>query len=355
MSSKRGLCYKNQSLSCHLRQVVIIWLSALGVVCGAAEGFLLLTLHARRFGPRGKEPQAVEYDGACEGHTFSATMSKVHVTVKNLVDAQAFIDAFVWICTAIRLNPNRELSVVNEPLISEAVRIRSERYEAAAYHFVTYELTPLVPCSSEDIGPETRCWTKLFRSSIIAHWPFKRKWGPGLQLSFDMMTHLAAVENVFHVDGGIILAGFFTALVPIHYDEAAKSILWHFEAVDDSGDLLKPSQLSSVAGDWFKTQDPNMLRNSICLLGWFEYANILLGTRELLEHSQNKLTWSATPPQYRSTRREGFEIGGQFGFSAGPINITPQVARSWRFHSNVQRFSAPSTYFCSLRATASDC
>ncbi|CAG9947713.1 unnamed protein product [Clonostachys rosea f. rosea IK726] len=145
-------------------------------------------------------------------------------------------------------------------------------------------------------------------------------------MSFDMMIHLAAVENYFFLDDGIILLGYFTALVPIEQQHGGRGMQWHLEFADGSDDCLHVSNLTSIKGEWFKTGEKSLLQQFKCFLGWSELANIALERRQV-------------------ARVEGFEAGVQAGFTLGPIlNLAPKATRSWVFHSTVQHFGAPSSY-----------
>lgn len=283
--------------------------------------------------------------------SIHATETHIVIKVDEQRDAQSFVDAIVWVCAAVRVNTQRradagkrsklQLSKVNQMLLVENSELLA----------LVYGLDKLTECSDQDLEPQTRCWTGLFHSGIIAFRPLERECGAGLEIPFDMLLDLSGVENVYHIEGGIILVGFFTALVPISRDEATNSIQWHFEEVDgSSGELLKPYCLPSMLEAWYKSQDINMLRTSKCFVGWFARANILLGTRQLVENSRNKLKWSTETKEHRqSARREGFEASGQLGFTAGPINTGLQLISTWRFHSNVQHFRRHEQYSMALR------
>lgn len=283
--------------------------------------------------------------------SIHATETHIVIKVDEQRDAQSFVDAIVWVCAAVRVNTQRradagkrstlQLSKVNQMLLIENSELLA----------LVYGLDKLTECSDQDLEPQTRCWTGLFHSGIIAFRPLEREWGAGLEIPFDMLLDLSGVENVYHIEGGIVLVGFFTALVPISRDEATNSIQWHFEEVDgSSGELLKPYSLPSVLRDWYKSQDINMLRTSKCFVGWFARANILLGTRQLVENPRKKLKWSTETKDHRqSAHREGFEASGQLGFTAGPINTGLQLISTWRFHSNVQHFRRHDQYSMALR------
>ncbi|KAK8091633.1 hypothetical protein PG997_001994 [Apiospora hydei] len=196
------------------------------------------------------------------------------------------------------------------------------------------------------------CWLPMFESVVIA-WQESdqaRRELPGLEIPFDMMVHLASAENYHHVDGGTVLLGFFTALIPIRRHPDSNTIQWHFESIGND-ELIQPSKLKSIQRDWYKTSNLSELASSKCVVGWFEKANIMLGTSSLVR--ANRFSWSnGIRSRHQTAHREGFEGGGQISFGLGPINLSPQAISSWRFHSNVQRYKAPDQYTQAIRLSA---
>lgn len=64
----------------------------------------------------------------------------------------------------------------------------------------------------------------------------------GLEVSFDLMVQLAGVEIPVLIDGGVILVGYQTALVPTRV--AGSLIQWHLETASES--RLNPFKLQST-------------------------------------------------------------------------------------------------------------
>ncbi|KAK8022649.1 hypothetical protein PG993_013416 [Apiospora rasikravindrae] len=103
---------------------------------------------------------------------------------------------------------------------------------------------------------------------------------------------------------------------------------------------MQPTKLRSIQRDCSKY-----------VLGWFEQANVMLGTSSL--DTANKRTWSnGTRSRHRTAHREGFEGGGQISFSLEPINIALQAINTWKFHSNVQSYQAPDQYIQAIRLSS---
>ncbi|KAK8016027.1 hypothetical protein PG991_008915 [Apiospora marii] len=223
-------------------------------------------------------------------------------------DDRDAVEAPTWLCTAIRQTPILgEEEGMSKPIhLSSVVHHSSKKghdLRLLLENFSPHELRGLFP-------PDSTCWLQLFKSVIIA-------WNqdvddtstgdvlPGLEIPFDMMVHLAAAENYHHVDGGIILLGFFTTLIPVRRNPDSNTIHWHFEC-SNNGDMIRPFELDTIQRDWYKTTDVSELANSKCVLGWFEHANIMLGTSSLV--GTHKLTWTTgIPSRRRTAHREGFE------------------------------------------------
>lgn len=283
---------------------------------------------------------------------FELYASNSHIIIgveRDEEDARSFIDAIVWICTAVRVNLRIQADFGDKSQLQMSKASQLMFLKGLQPELLVYGLADLTECSDKDLGPQAKCWTGLFRSGIMAHHSCERLWGAGLEISFDTMIYLSGVENVYSIDKGLIFVGFSTALVPTAYDETTRSTQWHFEEANGmSGELLRPCSLPSIRGGWYKTQDVNMLRKSKCFVGWFARANILLGTRQLVMDS--RLKWSIeTKEQRQSVRIDGFGANGQLGFTVGPINTALQLVSTWRFHSNVQHFRRHEQYSIALR------
>ncbi|KAK8123932.1 hypothetical protein PG999_003850 [Apiospora kogelbergensis] len=271
---------------------------------------------------------------------------------ETIVDTEV-VAAFTWLCTAIRNSPK----VDSNNSSTKSIHLSKAEIRTNSNNVMDLRITQeaVSPEQLRDLlHPDSTCWLPMFKSVVVA-WQsdedaFLEGGLPGLEIPFDMMVHLASAENYHQVDGGIVLLGFFTALVPIRRHPDSNTIQWHLESIGND-DLMQPCNLESIKGDWYKTTDISELANSRCVVGWFEQANIMLGTSSLVE--SNKLTWSSgIPSRHRTAHREGFEGGGQISFSLGPINIAPQGMSTWRFHSNVQAYKAPNEYRQAIRLSA---
>ena len=284
--------------------------------------------------------------------------SKWHVTFSAEAscnyDKASFIEACAWILSAVRLNPDYPVSESLEPghIYSSKTELKTMITGDGPLQLLSFTLGRLCELPREDLYPNSQCWRQLFQSGIVASYALDRKWGQGMKMPFDMMVQLAAVENYYHIDGGTILHGFDTALVPIQEDRE-NGLQWHLETVSKSGQSqFSPHNLRSIQQPWFQTKELEILTQTPCYVGWFPVANVVLGSRDLVE--RNQMSWSSgLRDRVRTAHRRGFEAGTQISFTAGPISITPNVASSWTFHSNIQRFNPSQQYIQAIRLSRS--
>lgn len=131
------------------------------------------------------------------------------------------------------------------------------------------------------------------------------------------MTTLAAVET-YHclqhsgVAGGLILLGFFTALVPVRVHRSG-AIQWHFEFSET--DIIRPFDLESTQEPWVFINAPSELSSRRCVVGIWPTAKIMLGVQG------TKLDFEDSGLPHRSSvlRPNGFELTAGLSPSGGPI------------------------------------
>lgn len=106
--------------------------------------------------------------------------------------------AISWICAATRPNLNRLARPENKSLqLSKAPKGIWIGEESSELAVISFTLEPLEDFRVDPTSLNARCWASLFNTAIVVEYPINRSWGRGLEMSFDMMIHLAAVENFF--------------------------------------------------------------------------------------------------------------------------------------------------------------
>ena len=264
----------------------------------------------------------------------------------------AFIEAMAWICSAVRLNPDNPASSSEVPGRIYLSKSGFRQQDLVSDQLLSFSLDPLVELPADSSRPDSQCWRDLFRSGVVASHTLDWRSGSGMKMSFEMMVQLAAVENYYKIDEGIILHGFSTALVPVSYDPEMGAIKWHFESIKQEGQLLSPHQLESIRKPWYRTIDINELSQRTCFVGWSAKANVVLGSSDLLVH--NQMTWtSGLRERHTIIERKGYETGVQSSLSTGIWSIAFKGDANFEFQSTIQRFIPPTEYQQAVRIYAS--
>ncbi|KAK6852037.1 hypothetical protein PG995_012162 [Apiospora arundinis] len=165
----------------------------------------------------------------------------------------SYVTAFMWLCTAIRHNPNMDSnksstkSIYLSTMGKETESIGNIKSRKVSHVAVS-------PQSLQDlVVRDSICWLQMFESVTISWQPenpvFSERRLPGLEIPFDMMVHLASAERFHPIDGGIVLLGFFTALIPMQRHANSNTIQWHFENVGDD-EMIRPSKLNAIQKNW---------------------------------------------------------------------------------------------------------
>ncbi|KAH8745765.1 hypothetical protein BGZ57DRAFT_974389 [Hyaloscypha finlandica] len=288
-------------------------------------------------------------------------------------------------CRPPKLNypPQVWLSI---PLI-DIVNTDSPEYDSELQG-LKYQASTLLPLELIEVKISS-CWTNLFQPAPVAVAfnglaDVNTSKLTGLKLPFDLMLHLAAIQTVTLVSGtreieafvpatesqsnstrmsgfqndnrpsGYVLSGFFTALIPI--EESGDFVRWHLEykkpdVNDAEGELIDPHKLSSTSGNsWLRVADYETLRQKGCVLGWWDEANVMLGTKELPNHVR-----FSKPSSTKSRSLHFKEISTllQMGAST-PVSISIQARANFQFVSNVQHFPRDNIYAMALRKMAYD-
>lgn len=173
------------------------------------------------------------------------------------------------------------------------------------------------------------CWPPLFTHTPMAvQFPVpQKKEGTGLEISPLLMTRLAGIVMAVEFQGGLILKGLSTALIPVKYCNDGAAVQWHLLHTQSADGFLEEL---GTAEDFVKVQDLTILFQKTAYLGWCKDASILLGT-SVFDHTA--VNWSTPAPERSKITVSGFSLGlasnglGFFGPSA-TMNFT--VAKSQR-------------------------
>jgi hypothetical protein len=261
------------------------------------------------------------------------------------------IGAVAWLCKAIRMPGSDHRFAVSssscrlvryffeDPVDSSKDPLKSEVKKFSLKICFSLQLQPL-----EEL--EHNCWQPLFESCIITESEESKEsesFGKGLETSFELMTQLAAVEFPVLVNGGIILTGYQTALVPTRVE--GNCAQFHLE-ITESGQI-NPYKLRT-AGTAL-VQDCDQFKSMRCFVGWCETAHINLGTKNLT----TKVKYSGGRIQKRTLRWNGISASAQVA-SATPLQAGLIGQANFAFVSNRLTFTPASVYSKLLKGTAKE-
>lgn len=204
--------------------------------------------------------------------------------------------------------------------------------------------------ASLDSGPlmrlENNCWQGLLDSCTVVDYGRNTQprslFGKGIQLTFDLMATLAAVEFSMVVDGGIIFVGYQTALVPIKTLDGCAQ----FHLITSNKGQIDPYQCVHGIEERLLTTNPLEFKGMTCFLGWCEVAQINLGTKGL----NAKIEYSGAKKKEKSLELNGFTLAALGG---APSNIfTVQAQTTYNFRQHIVHFTPPGNYMKLLLDTS---
>lgn len=236
-----------------------------------------------------------------EGHigrssilSMEASRAQVKISVSDDRVFAYVAQALAWLCAAVRETDSEELAISD-------VRI----FFDSTFHIWGQ---PLVKIKTEE---EASCWHRLFKHTVIANTHFvPREGGTGLEIPFEVMAGRAAVEHEVSIDGGSILMGFSTLLIPVK--RLSNGIQWHLEVWDLKDGHIPLSALAKLGDKWLKAYSIEELRKDVALLGWrCSEVQVLLGTKQLVD--ENRIGISNSPSLDHGFQLDAVNIGANVG------------------------------------------
>ncbi|KAF2141224.1 uncharacterized protein K452DRAFT_309014 [Aplosporella prunicola CBS 121167] len=244
-----------------------------------------------------------------------------------LKDLISITQQLAWLTATFRLPKNGQL------LCSEA-RFSWNNFELEGNIF----MQPLEPANH---GAHT-CWHSMFAGQVLAVGfpvPERFEGEQGVELPFEVMAALGLIWYPFEHNGGTILKGHSTALLPVNITKG--SVQWHFVTSGDQCVELSPDEIrekcpfnvshknmkkniTEIVRDLVSTEMPEDIPIWIgkrAFVGYFEKAEIHLGTKD---SGYDKITISKARPEKSQLRisrdvtmTAGTEGQGVFGINFG--------------------------------------
>ena len=277
---------------------------------------------------------------------FSGTQSKLSIVAEcTMIEWASITNCLEWVIGAIGYGTTGNEGLYLSVWSSEAV-VDDERRKDAIVDVVKRTLR--VPNREIDVTQDrTRhlnfdiyrppdkqgnCWIHLFEAGFVAtdkiqNALWTEKSGAGLRIPFDVLVSIAGIERGVERDGGLVLVGFSTALVPVKVvDPNSRSIQWHFIFHRDPGTRFR--SIDEVEDFWSKIVPKNRLRetsidklNGVGYVGWHSEVNVSLGTQQIPVNPKCSglpaitCTWKVNEKTKQITLGIGQYGSGSFSFS----------------------------------------
>lgn len=274
-----------------------------------------------------------------ENHSVIYSQSELSIIVTNKEDALLVIQVMGSSTAIFEVTQQLVFIAATFRLSSGCLSLSNCSLESKAKGVFQIGLAPLEAVSHES----NMCWHPLFVGSIIARsFPMPSRADEiGIELPYSVMLSFARILYPVEFDGGILLKGFDTMLVPTAITDS--SIQWHFIQEESSNDLLAPYVSRGSTGkrrpkrlpiwaindhvqNWVKLKSLDDISDKRMFLGFCDKVTIHLGTKKANFRS---VGYSS------SSQRAGrsFEIsGGTASFAFASQNLPgPTLAVNFGF------------------------
>lgn len=198
---------------------------------------------------------------------------KVDANAERKVIAE-IVQQVCWMSLALSWSQN------SDEIVSGRIEVLKTNETPSFLTKLNFRLA-FTPLNGEQQSP---CWLPLFQRVVIVDgFPLPERSGGalGLEIPLRFMTELCGAIHAVEFDGGVIMKGFSTMLIPVQrYDDV---IQWHLIFNDNLDDRLSYADGVSRCGKRLSLDEfgLNALATTRAVLGWCNPADIILGKPEL--------------------------------------------------------------------------
>jgi len=238
------------------------------------------------------------------------------------------MSALSWVCAAIRYSPRKEVMLGSTSI--KAIKTVNQTRTAS------FRVNRL-----ESLQSQHACWHSLFPRSVIAKGfsISSRKKGKGLEMSFADMALMSRSLTFVEYDGGLVVEGLSSLLIPIKILQDDDALQWHYESkvLAGSGQKRSVSDIFSSMPDmqWYKELQEDQLTSKRCFLGWVDKASIVLGTEDHVNFDIVR-SGAAFIPKSRIVGSNSITLG-----TSGTGFVTFTGTRSWGKESTPSNLTLP--------------
>ncbi|RDW61992.1 hypothetical protein BP6252_11425 [Coleophoma cylindrospora] len=244
---------------------------------------------------------------------------------------------FAWLATALRTTHTGQVGLCHAVITDITRNSKSTQLQTCTFEINT---------SMENLqSNESSCWHELFFNPVIAcGFPIPRRNDEkGLEVPIHMMTALCGASHAIEYEGGIVIKGFSSMLVPLKRSASGDSIQWHLIRNEDESRLPYWEVDKRCPGRALvDSVDMASLASTRAFLGWWGTTTTHLGTDDANYHN---LSWSAIREPQRPATFSGGTLGfqnlgtGEISFSVGPKDGKLHVSRSGPYQRIIKHAS----------------
>jgi hypothetical protein len=213
---------------------------------------------------------------------------EIKASKKIIVEA---VQLLAWIGSALQVSKTNQIQ---------------SRHSRVLYHDEGEFAITFTNCDLEE--SEKGCWYTLFSNPVIAYgWPipFRDNDEKGLHTTVELMAALAGATYAFDFEGGFILKGFSTMLVPVK--SYSNSIQWHLIQNEDNKHISYSDVRYRCHGRALRTEvDLKSLLSKRAFLGWWKVSDTFLGTADA---AYTEIAYSGAKHLRRSAKISGATLG----------------------------------------------
>ena len=292
----------------------------------------------------------------CGDFTFSATANESRILLEpvksrdrdsrlseSLESFERLVDCVQWlICALIPSRGNEGLFRTN------MVAVNNTRTYVIA--FKSFKPSP----------DHAHCWMKMFCYAHIIdpdlytdRYPlptaalssFANAEPPGLKLDYELLWELAGIERAWPYDGGLVLNGFDTALIPLEAGDWPKHSRWHLWRTP--GKRIEIQKLS-LGRNREIIIDVEIFAGKLVYVGWALESKVLLGTS--FDAAASDLRGSRVEAVHRLLERaqNSFAFQLQQALPYGGPATAAQVQTVWNYQSTLKPASRLAQFQLSL-------
>ncbi|EPE31811.1 hypothetical protein GLAREA_11893 [Glarea lozoyensis ATCC 20868] len=234
----------------------------------------------------------VEHSQIHEGTVFLQLSENTKVLIKNTSrkSAIAVMQIMAWLGSVMRFNNKEEVQIST----------CETEFDGVTYH-MRFNTSRLVE-------EEKLCWLGLFRNPLIADGfpiPIRQNDEVGLEAPIQILAALCGARSAVYHEGGLVLKGFSTALVPVKQE--GKSVHWHL-LTNENGKRMKYSKIQWPLRLPVSDFDHDSMIATRALLSWSESCGSQLGTQSI---NYGLIGLSKAKEASKSIRLTDFQLGFQ--------------------------------------------